>query len=989
MTEGDQFFSLEICHPHVSVPITVTAVYAASTLEARRVLWDGLLQCQPHHKLWIVVGDFNVVVEPWEKRGGRPFRVVEASDFVECMGSAGLFDGGFSGPNFTWCNNRHGRARIWKRLDRLLLNAAYLDIHLSVTVSHLARHPSDHAPLLMAVSTRLDGKPRCFRFINAWADYDDFRGVVKQSWEQECMGPPVHVLCRKLQRLRPIIQAWNKDRVGNFSNNVRKAEAEVAGLEQGMVGGGSDNELLRLHQAQARLNRALAMEEVLWKQRSRVKWLQLGDRNTKFFHSVVKQRRMQAVIHGIQDSNHKWVTEDARIGSEAVKYFSSLFSMEEDPASSATVGVIPKMVSLEDNEFLQNMPSFDEIQQVVFTMDVDSAAGSDGFTGKFFTSTWDIIGRDVYNAVRSFFVVKNYRGGATTRSLRLVKRVLTDYEAVSGQRINAGKSCFLAHPKICPAKKLTIQRLTGFKYTPFPIKYLGFPLYCGRRKKEYFGGLCQAILLRIQSWQNRVLSQGGKIVLVKHVLSSMPTYLLMAASPSKSIFQEIEGMFSNFLWGATEGGTKHHWIRWKDLCVSHAEGGVGLRQLEDVYKAFSIKLWWTFRANSSLWAEFMHARFCRQVHSNLVSGAKGSEVWRRMVKVRNIAERHIGWIVRSGSANFWFDNWLGSGGLSVRLDNVSDHKVADFVQQDAWDVRRILQWVPQEIASEIVREDPPAGQLPDLMIWRPEHSGRFTLKSAFSIVQHRSSPSPLFKRIWHYAVPLRISFFLLRLLRERLPLDCTLWRLGIHGPSRCVCCSSPEVETVEHLFAAGDMANHIWHYFGDAVGVAWTGSAFHVYMAAWWQGRHRNKFLMFVHQVIPLLICWHIWKARNGVKYEGKTVGGLQVCRYIFSDLLEMFRVQFLECRVSTLSWLHFYLEISSWNRAVSHMLVKWVRPSHGALKLNTDGCSKGNPGVSGGGGVLREASGRLVMAFSCNFGIASSMQAEACALLFGVQLCL
>ena len=117
------------------------------------------------------------------KERGRPFRVVEASDFVEFMGSAGLFDGGFSGPNFTWCNNRHGRARIWKRLDRLLLNAACLDIYLSVTVSHLARHPSDHAPLLMAVSIRLDGKPRCFRFINAWADYDDFRGVVKQSWE--------------------------------------------------------------------------------------------------------------------------------------------------------------------------------------------------------------------------------------------------------------------------------------------------------------------------------------------------------------------------------------------------------------------------------------------------------------------------------------------------------------------------------------------------------------------------------------------------------------------------------------------------------------------------------------------------------------------------------------------------------------------------------------------------------------------------------------
>ena len=75
--------------------------------------------------------------------------------------------------------------------------------------------------------------------------------------------------------------------------------------------------------------------------------------------------------------------------------------------------------------------------------------------------------------------------------------------------------------------------------------------------------------------------------------------------------------------------------------MSHAEGGVGLRQLEDFFKAFSIKLLWNFRANTSLWASFMQAKFCREVHPNLVFGAKGSEVWRTMMKVRNIAERHI------------------------------------------------------------------------------------------------------------------------------------------------------------------------------------------------------------------------------------------------------------------------------------------------------------------------------------------------------------
>ena len=43
------------------------------------------------------------------------------------------------------------------------------------------------------------------------------------------------------------------------------------------------------------------------------------------------------------------------------------------------------------------------------------------------------------------------------------------------------------------------------------------------------------------------------------------------------------------------------------------------------------------------------------------------------------AECHIGWIWRSGSSNFWFDNWLGTSSFALRFESVSDHLVADFV----------------------------------------------------------------------------------------------------------------------------------------------------------------------------------------------------------------------------------------------------------------------------------------------------------------------
>ena len=139
------------------------------------------------------------------------------------------------------------------------------------------------------------------------------------------------------------------------------------------------------------------------------------------------------------------------------------------------------------------------------------------------------------------------------------------------------------------------------------------------------------------------------------------------------------------------------------------------------------------------------------------------------------------------------------------MDIVLDHKVVDFAGNGTWTFQLIAQWVPLEIVTEIGRVAPPSSQLSDLMVWRPSQSSLFNSNSTFDLVQHHTNCSFLFKRIWHQVLHLKTSFSLLCLLRDHLPLDCTLWKFGSQGPSRCICCSSPNVETLEHVFATGEM----------------------------------------------------------------------------------------------------------------------------------------------------------------------------------------
>ncbi|KAL0016957.1 hypothetical protein SO802_004026 [Lithocarpus litseifolius] len=58
-------------------------------------------------------------------------------------------------------------------------------------------------------------------------------------------------------------------------------------------------------------------------------------------------------------------------------------------------------------------------------------------------------------------------------------------------------------------------------------------------------------------------------------------------------------------------------------------------------------------------------------------------------------------------------------------------------------------------------------------------------------------------------------------------------------------------------------------------------------------------------------------------------------------------------------------------------------------IKRGTDGSSLGNPGLAGGGGLIRDENGDWVVGFARKIGIANSFMAELWALRDGLLLCL
>lgn len=54
---------------------------------------------------------------------------------------------------------------------------------------------------------------------------------------------------------------------------------------------------------------------------------------------------------------------------------------------------------------------------------------------------------------------------------------------------------------------------------------------------------------------------------------------------------------------------------------------------------------------------------------------------------------------------------------------------------------------------------------------------------------------------------------------------------------------------------------------------------------------------------------------------------------------------------------------------------------------MNTDGSTKGCPGLAGGGGVLRDCRGGFIKAFAANYGVCTAYKAEMKVVLQGLKM--
>jgi hypothetical protein len=355
--------------------------------------WFGNIQMSDDI-CWLVVGDFNLMRRS-EDRNRPGDNISEMLQFNAAISSLGLEEIPLHGRRSTWTNKQ--QPPLLERLDWFFSSTAWTIAYPHSVAKSLVMETSDHWPCVIEIKTSI---PKCkiFRFENFWMEHESFLPLVAAYWNGHFTQTDVaHLLSAKFKALRATLRIW-QSQLSNLKQIITNIKVVISLLD--CIEEWRDFIVEEWRDLTA-LSDLLHQQRIYWRQRGTIKWVKLGDENTKFFHanSSIKHRRnlitslvdnFDVTLYGHEHkANLLWNDFRDRLGT------SSFERMVFD---------LPSLLSQDVDLSTLEVPfTKAEIDGIVRDLPSDKSPGLDGFNNEFLKKCWHIIKQDFYSLGFGFF----------------------------------------------------------------------------------------------------------------------------------------------------------------------------------------------------------------------------------------------------------------------------------------------------------------------------------------------------------------------------------------------------------------------------------------------------------------------------------------------------------------------------------------------------------------------------------------------------------
>ncbi|KAI9116879.1 hypothetical protein K1719_012245 [Acacia pycnantha] len=219
---------------------------------------------------------------------------------------------------------------------------------------------SGHHALVVDCCYCEEKRIRAFKFEANWVQHEEFLRVVATGWNETAKP------CQKR-----LIQ-WSKAEFPNFRKVIERLRNMLSIFHRGVM---TAEKMLEAEGLARQIEETWNKEETYWWQRSGISWLTGGERNTKFFHASVIQRRQRNKILRLKAESGMWLEAREDINRSFSAFYLNLFKSEGSRDMDLALSYVKEVVSEVDNERLMLPVTNQEIESVVFQLGATKAPG--------------------------------------------------------------------------------------------------------------------------------------------------------------------------------------------------------------------------------------------------------------------------------------------------------------------------------------------------------------------------------------------------------------------------------------------------------------------------------------------------------------------------------------------------------------------------------------------------------------------------------------
>ena len=421
------------------VDFNLVNIYAPTNLTDRKSFFETIHEFFFPCSSLIVGGDFNCYESASDKFGGN---VSIHSEYVNLKSDFRLVDvwrkRNPKAREFTWFNANFS---IGSRLDKFLITK---DLLPSVDKCDILPCPfSDHDCVFLAfdVPEGIKYGPGVWKLNNSFLDDKDFCDLIRKTISDHILVQSRYFdsICDWWEFLKQSI----KDVCVAFARKKRKELChERVLLTNRLIRlrrrlcDGDESVVSLILEIESKLKALYSRELEGVKIRSRAKWIEEGEKPSRYFFKLENSKFEKCRIDSVYDASGAEVFNQKEIAKAHVDFYSDLFSDEpiDLDKQKELFSAIPLKLSEEESSSCEGDLSLDDISHAVRNLNTGKAPGPDGLSVEFFVKFWDLLGPELVKIFNFCYECGELCDSMKTSNTRVIFKKRGDRKALKNWR---------------------------------------------------------------------------------------------------------------------------------------------------------------------------------------------------------------------------------------------------------------------------------------------------------------------------------------------------------------------------------------------------------------------------------------------------------------------------------------------------------------------------------------------------------------------------